>query len=61
MGSSLSAQIKLGRKVADAAESLPSLVQSIALKLYHLETLLVLRFLVTVPFLNALHTVKALG
>lgn len=57
----LSAQTKLGRKVADVAESLHGLVQSTALKLHLLETLLVLQFLVTVPFLNPLHTKKALG
>lgn len=57
----LSAQTKLGREAADAAESLHSLAQSIALKLYLLETLLVLHFLVAVPFLNPLHTMKALG
>lgn len=43
----------------DIAESLHSLVVSIALKFYLLETRLVLHFLVTVPFLNPLHTMKA--
>lgn len=57
----LSAWTKLGRNVADAAESPHCLVQNIALKLYLLEMLLVLHFLVTVPFLNPLHTKKALG
>ena len=36
-GSSLCVQITVGRKLADAAEGLHNLVQSTALKLYHLE------------------------
>lgn len=37
VGSSLCAQSKVDRKLADAAEGLHNLVQSLALKLYHLE------------------------
>lgn len=61
MGSSLCAQRRVGRKLAEAAEGLHNLMQSIALKFYHLEGPLVLHFLVTVPFLSPLHLMKALG
>lgn len=56
IGSSLCADQAQQKNIA---ESLHSSVLSIALKFYLLEMLLVLHFLVKVPLLNPLHTMKA--
>lgn len=60
-GSSPCAQSRVGRKLADAAEGLYNLVQSIALKRHQLERPPVLHFPAINPFLNPLHLMKALG